>query len=101
MQPPESIIPAAPPQPPADPARAERRALLMDKAKQLEAGFLAEMLSYAGVKPSNGTFSGGQGEEQFTSFLRDAQAKAIVDHGGIGLAESLFKSLVKHDTAFD
>ena len=101
MQPPESILPVALPQPVPDPARAERRALLMEKAKQLEAGFLAEMLSYAGVKPSQGAFSGGQGEEQFTSFLREAQAKAIVDHGGIGLAENLFKSLVKHDTAFD
>ena len=45
MQPPESITPAVT----SDPAKAERRALLMEKAKQLEAGFLAEMLSYAGV----------------------------------------------------
>ena len=97
MQPPESITPAIT----SDPAKAERRALLMEKAKQLEAGFLAEMLSYAGVKPSDGMFSGGEGEEQYTSFLREAQAKAIVEHGGIGLAENLFKSLVKHDTGFD
>lgn len=77
---------------------AERRAVLMDKAKELEAAFLSQMLSYAGMSPSEGPFSGGEGEQQYTSFLRDAQAKAIVDHGGIGLAENLFKSLVKHDT---
>lgn len=76
---------------------AERRALLMEKAKALEAAFLSEMLSYAGMGSSEGPFSGGIGEDQFSSFLREAQAKAIVDHGGIGLAENLFNSLVKHD----
>ncbi len=98
MQPPELLTTGALP-PAAERAKTERRALLMEKAQQLEAAFLAEMLTYVGVKPSEGSFSGGQGEEQYTSFLRDAQAKAIVDHGGIGLAENLFKSLVKHDTA--
>ena len=73
----------------------------MEKAKALEAAFLSEMLSYAGLGASDGAFSGGVGEEQFSSFLREAQAKAIVDHGGIGLAENLFKSLVKHDAAND
>ena len=76
-----------------------RRAVLMEKAKALEASFLSEMLSYAGMGASQGPFSGGAGEEQYASFLREAQAKAIVEHGGIGLAENLFKSLVKHDAA--
>ena len=71
----------------------------MEKAKALEASFLSEMLSYAGMGASQGPFSGGAGEEQYASFLREAQAKAIVEHGGIGLAENLFKSLVKHDAA--
>ena len=77
----------------------ERRALLLEKAKALEAAFLSEMLSYAGLGAAEGPFSGGVGEDQFSSFLREAQAKAVVNHGGIGLAESLFKSLVKHDDA--
>ena len=77
----------------------ERRGLLMEKAKALEAAFLSEMLRYAGMGEVDGPFTGGIGEDQFSSFLREAQAKAIVDHGGIGLAESLFKSLVKHDDA--
>jgi flagellar protein FlgJ len=81
------------------PSQTERRALLMEKAKALEATFLSEMLSYAGMGASDGPFSGGMGEEQYNSFLREAQAKAIVEHGGIGLAENLFKSLVKHDNA--
>ena len=71
----------------------------MDKAKALEAAFLSEMLSHAGLQPAEGPFSGGIGEEQFASFLREAQAKSIVDHGGIGLAEQLFQSLVKNEHA--
>lgn len=96
MQPLEQLQPGVVPR-----SVAERRAVLMDKAKQLEAAFLTQMLSYAGMGASDGPFSGGTGEEQFSSFLRDAQAKAIVDHGGIGLAENLFQSLVKHDTTSD
>ena len=96
MQPVESITPTALSGP-----QTARRAVLMEKAKALEAAFLSEMLSYAGLGSSKGAFSGGIGEEQFSSFLREAQAKAIVAHGGIGLAENLFQSLVKHEAAHD
>ena len=81
---------------PADAASA-RKAVLMDKARALESDFLAEMLSYAGLGSDQGPFSGGAGEEQFASFLRQEQAKAMVAHGGIGLAEHLFQSLERHD----
>lgn len=80
---------------------ANRRELLMEKAKSLEAVFLAEMLSHAGLTAQEGPFSGGVGEEQFASFLREAQAKSIVEHGGIGLAEHLFQSLVRNDHVAD
>lgn len=75
--------------------------VLMQKAKDLEAAFLSEMLSYAGVDGQQGPFSGGVGEDQYASFLRETQAKAIVDHGGIGLAEKLFQSLTRLDHAPD
>lgn len=68
---------------------------LMQKAKELEASFLSEMLGHAGLGASEGSFSGGIGEEQFASFLRDAQAKQMVAHGGIGLAEQLFHAMSK------
>lgn len=71
----------------------------MEKAKALEAAFLSEMLSYAGVDAPEGAFSGGVGEDQYASFLRETQARAIVEHGGIGLAEKLFQSLVRYDHA--
>lgn len=79
---------------PVSPARS---AQLMKKAKELETTFLSEMLSYTGLDEQKGDFSGGIGEDQFSSFLREAQAKAMVDHGGIGLAENIFNALVERD----
>ena len=71
----------------------DRTATLRAKAKDLEAAFLAEMLAHAGLDGSSSDFGGGIGEEQFTSFLREAQARAMVDSGGIGLAEQIFHAL--------
>ncbi len=67
--------------------------VLMQKAQALEASFLAEMLGHAGLGAAPESFNGGIGEEQFSSFLREQQAKAMVEKGGIGLAEQIFHSL--------
>lgn len=64
-------------------------------ANELEAAFLAEMLKSAGLGKTPEGFGGGVGEDQFASFLREAQAKAMVEAGGIGLAEHVFNALVK------
>lgn len=66
---------------------------LMEKAKALEASFLSEMLGHAGFGAARDSFGGGIGEEQFGSFLRAEQAKAMVEKGGIGLAEHLFHAM--------
>ncbi len=79
------------PQPPST----DREAALRAVARELEATFLSEMLKHAGVERAPDAFGGGMGEEQFSSFLRDAQAKEIAAQGGIGLAESIFNSLVE------
>lgn len=76
------------------PARATQ---LMKKAKELETNFLSEMLSYTGLDSQKGAFTGGIGEDQFSSFLREAQAKAMVEHGGIGLSQNIFNALVRRD----
>ncbi|MBL9059770.1 MAG: rod-binding protein [Mangrovicoccus sp.] len=72
----------------SDPDAALRRA-----AEKLESTFLSEMLRSAGLGETAETFGGGVGEDQFASFLSDAQAETIVTGGGIGLAESIFRSL--------
>lgn len=63
------------------------------KAEELETAFLSEMLRHAGLGAQDGGFGGGIGEEQFASFLREAQAGSMVRAGGIGLTERLFKAL--------
>src|SRR6056297_983629 len=64
-------------------------------ADRLEATFLSEMLKAARFGEPPSEFGGGIGEDQFTSFLRNAQADAMVAAGGIGLAEQLFRSLAE------
>lgn len=76
---------------PADTARHTTE--LREKATELEAAFLAEMLSHAGFGKPRDSFGGGIGEDQFGSFLRNEQAKALAAKGGIGLAEHFFQSL--------
>ena len=66
---------------------------LREAARKLEASFLAEMLKTAGVGEQIEGWGGGVGEEQFASFLRQAQAAEMAKSGGIGLAESLFEAL--------
>ncbi|KIC49647.1 rod-binding protein [Tateyamaria sp. ANG-S1] len=68
-------------------------ASLKKAAQKLEAAFLAEMLKSAGLGESRDAFGGGAGEDQFSSFLVQAQAEKMVEAGGIGLAEALFHSL--------
>ena len=81
---------------PAAPARTQASEdQLREKAKELEASFLAEMLKYSGVGKPLDSFGGGVGEEQFASFLCDEYGRAMADAGGIGLAESIFHSLQK------
>ena len=83
---------------PAPATLSDKDQKLMAKARELETSFLSEMLNYAGLdggSSDGGTSFGGPGEDQFGSFLRDAQARQMVDKGGIGLAEQLFHSLTR------
>ncbi|WP_420838922.1 rod-binding protein [Aliiroseovarius sediminis] len=84
------------PMPPGG-ASATGDAQLMKVARKLEASFLSEMLKSAGVGKSPESFGGGAGEDQFSSFLLDAQAQEMVKAGGIGLAQSLFEALKEQD----
>ncbi|MCX7645337.1 MAG: rod-binding protein [Rhodobacteraceae bacterium] len=88
-------LPATPSPPPSSPAARQGQgdAALRAAAERLEATFLAEMLKAAGVGAPRQSFGGGPGEDQFASFLREEQARAMVGAGGIGLAESLFEAL--------
>ena len=88
MIPPLSL-PAPPPE-----FLGQTQAVLMQKAKELETAFLSEMLSFSGLGTVSTEFGGGIGEDQFASFLRQEQARLMVERGGIGLARTIFESLV-------
>ncbi|MCR9085366.1 MAG: rod-binding protein [Rhodobacteraceae bacterium] len=79
--------------PPPAPQHAGDLDKLRAAAVALEASFLAEMLTSAGLGETKGSFSGGTGEAQFASFLRREQAEQMAQSGGIGLAEQIFESL--------
>lgn len=85
--------------PPLSQITPQRTRALREAAEKIEASFLSEMLKAAGVGKTSDAFGGGVGEEQFASFLRDAQAEQMVRAGGIGLAESLFQALKEKDNA--
>ncbi|MFU8882073.1 MAG: rod-binding protein [Rhodobacterales bacterium] len=82
---PLSSVAIPPPRPESDP--------LLRAAQQLEAGFLAEFLKSTGFGKTSESFGGGIGEDQFASFLLQAQADSMVKSGGIGLAEAIYHSL--------
>jgi Rod binding domain-containing protein len=77
--------------------RQSNDAALRVAAQKLEATFLAEMLKAAGLGENRSAFGGGTGEDQFSSFLVQAQAEEMVAAGGIGLAEALFDALKERE----
>ncbi|MCX8508109.1 MAG: rod-binding protein [Rhodobacteraceae bacterium] len=74
---------------------------LWQAAQDLEASFLAEMLKPMGADSVRTSFGGGAGEEQFSTFLQQEQARGMVRAGGIGLAESIFTALKARGGAAD
>ncbi|MEL6642529.1 MAG: rod-binding protein [Pseudomonadota bacterium] len=86
------MIDAVTPTPPAprDPA-------LWAAAQGLEGAFLSEMLKSAGLGAPRASFGGGAGEEQFGSMMRDLQVDQMVQAGGVGLAEQIYRALVASD----
>lgn len=74
-----------------------RKSELRAAAEGLEAAFLSEMLKSAGMDARQGAFGGGVGEDQFASLLRDEQSRRMVEAGGIGLAEQLYRTLVARE----
>lgn len=71
----------------------DRNATLRSRAAALETAFVSQMLAHAGFDRALSGMGGGQGGDQFASFLREEQAAQIVRAGGLGLSESLFRAM--------
>ncbi|NIA69459.1 chemotaxis protein chel [Pelagibius litoralis] len=74
---------------------AEERAA-MKAGEEFEALFIAEMLGpvFEGLK-SDGMFGGGSGEEIYRSLMVQEYGKAIARSGGIGIAETVQREMLK------
>lgn len=85
------------PAPQASAAELARRGKIEATAREFEAQFLGVMFQqmFAGVGEGAGLFGGGPGEEMFKSFLTDAMAKQVVKAGGIGVAASVSREMLK------
>lgn len=91
---PQGTTALRPPGPaPASVTGPDRTDPLWQAAKSLETGFLSELLRLSDPGVPQSGFGGGAGEEQFRSFLFQAQAERMVEAGGIGLAERLYAGL--------
>jgi flagellar protein FlgJ len=75
---------------------AVKRAKIADTAKNFESSFLSVMMQqmFDGVKTSE-PFGGGNGEEAFKSMLTEAMAKQVTKSGGVGLASSIQREMLK------
>lgn len=71
-------------------------AQLRATAEKFEVSFLSEMIRHmsAGVK-TDALTGGGHGEDNFKSFLNEQYAKAIVARGGVGVADMVYKQMLR------
>lgn len=67
-----------------------------DAAQKFESQFLSIMLQqmFEGVE-TDGPFGGGQGEEMFRSLMTEAMGKQMTKAGGIGLADTIQREILK------
>jgi flagellar protein FlgJ len=65
-------------------------------AQGFEAMFLSQMIGemFAGVK-TDGLFGGGHGEQTFRSLMFDEYGKILARAGGVGLASSIEREMLK------
>jgi Rod binding domain-containing protein len=73
-----------------------RRGKIKETAAKFESSFLSVMMQsmFEGVKTSE-PFGGGNGEEMFKSLLTEEMAKQVTKAGGVGLAATVQKEMLK------
>ena len=67
-----------------------------DAGEKFEAQFLSTMFQhmFQGLE-TDGPFGGGAGEEMFRSVMTEALGKQVVKSGGIGLADTVQREILK------
>ncbi|MBI3676290.1 MAG: rod-binding protein [Proteobacteria bacterium] len=69
-------------------------------ATEFEGVLVSQMMGqmFEGIS-TDGPFGGGEGEQMFRSLMLDEYGKQVAKRGGIGLADSIVKSLLSHQEA--
>jgi peptidoglycan hydrolase FlgJ len=84
------------PAPAGDTAALARRGEIEKTAKDFETSFLAIMFGQMfKTAEISAPFGGGHGEEMFKSFYAEAVAKQVTRAGGIGLADTVAREMLK------
>jgi Rod binding domain-containing protein len=73
-----------------------KRASIRETAQKFEASFLSIMLQqmFEGVEVE-APFGGGPGESMFKSFMTEAMAKQMTSAGGVGIADTVSREMLK------
>lgn len=81
---------------PASAAELAKRGEIRETSRKFEAQFLSIMLGemFQGVETS-APFGGGPGEQMFKSFMTDAMAQQMSRRGGLGLADTVQREMLK------
>ena len=77
-------------------AELAKRGQIKETAQKFETSFLSVMLGqmFEGTDTPS-PFGGGPGEAMFKSFLTEAMAKKMSDSGGVGVAASVQREMLK------
>jgi Rod binding domain-containing protein len=83
----------------ADPARAK----VWKAAQEFETMTIGQLLApmFETVKPQDGPFGGGAGEEAFRPMLTQELAKGVSHAGGLGLAGPIYRQMLQIQEAKD
>ncbi|HLZ77256.1 rod-binding protein [Phenylobacterium sp.] len=84
--------------PPMSAAETAKRAQIHQTAQKFEASFLSVMLNEMFSKDDDNVdkaFTGGSGAKMFQSMLAESMADKMVKTGGIGLAASVQREMLK------
>jgi Rod binding domain-containing protein len=73
-----------------------KRGQIKETAQKFETSFMSVMMQtmFEGVKTSE-PFGGGAGEDAFKSLLTEAMAKEVTKSGGVGLASTVQREMLK------
>lgn len=75
----------------------DRATQLRKAATEFEAVAIGELLApmFDTVDTAHGTFGGGDGEAAWRPMLVQAIGRQMAEHGGLGLADSIYRALMR------